>query len=182
MNFPSLEVNSGEALVITGVSGAGKTTWLHLLCGLIKPLAGKISWEGSMKPKLVLKHLIAYQPQLPLFFNHLTAMENLQRMTHLAGGDLKAIAPLINDLGLNKIVQHKPSTWSAGEQQRMNLAQALLRPCPLLFADEPTAHLDDDACQLVVAKYHEALQKGRSLLVVSHDIRMQSAFPNHLAL
>lgn len=184
LRFPDLECAEGNVLLITGGSGVGKTTLLHLLAGLLKPSGGEVQVAGtaiqSLKPGAMDafrgKHIgIIYQQSH--FIAALSVKENLL----LAGKD--RLMEISQKLGIQSLLHKKPAQLSQGEQQRASITRALIQSPQLLLADEPTASLDDDNC-IAVAKLlaAQAAEQKAALLIVTHDNRLKQLFANHITL
>lgn len=189
--FPNLSLPAGEALVIRGASGRGKTTWMHLLAGLLHPTSGAVSWNGrevfSLSPAerdRLRGRELGLLFQLSPFFQALTLSENMEWVCRLTGISFpgQRFADLLEKLGLSGLINSLPSDWSAGESQRIGLLRAVLTEPGLLLADEPTSHLDDDTAELVINLLTEYRNSGHALLLISHDHRLLRAFPNHIQL
>lgn len=190
--FPDIAASRGEGLLITGGSGKGKTTLLHLLGGLLRPQEGEIIIEDTNIATLSEKKLDRFRGsniglvlQQAYFVASLTVLENVVLASWLATGK-QAIAKakqLLEQLDL-KDQQHKlPSQLSIGQQQRVSIARALINEPKLLLADEPTSSLDD-ANAYIVADMLSALAKqyGTALVIVTHDQRLKDRFPNQISL
>ena len=158
----SLELETGDRLAVVGPNGSGKTTFLKLLSGLLRPDGGSISYMRNGQPldraswhRLV--SLVA--PDLALY-DELTALENL-RFVNKIGGWGKTDAELISllgDIGLKGRESDLLATFSSGMKQRMKYAAALVKTPPVLLLDEPTASLDESG----VAVFREIIEKQRS--------------------
>ena len=186
LRFPDMECAEGNVLLITGGSGVGKTTLLHLLAGLLKPSGGEVQVAGtaiqSLKPAAMDafrgKHIgIIYQQSH--FIAALSVKENLL----LAKKDNTRLLEISEKLGIQPLLHKKPAQLSQGEQQRASITRALIQSPQLLLADEPTASLDDDNC-IAVAKLlaAQAAEQKAALLIVTHDNRLKQLFANHITL
>jgi molybdate transport system ATP-binding protein len=171
---------AGRVLAICGASGAGKTTVLMIVAGLLRPDAGRIVVDGTMfldtgkaidlAPRL---RRIGYVFQEPRLFPHLSVAQNLrygQRFTPSARRfvDFDAVTSL---LGLQPLLARRPDRLSGGEKQRVAIGRALLVSPSLLLLDEPLAALDD-ARRLDILSYIEKLRDAFSIpiIFVSHRV------------
>ena len=190
-NFPDINLDSGENLLIIGNSGIGKTTLLHLLAGILKPESGSINISGTDISKFSDTELDKFRGdnigivfQKPHFISSLTINENLKLAKYLSpsktSGDAKKI---LESLNIKDKYQQKPNQLSEGEKQRASIALALINSPSLILADEPTSSLDDFNCDNVIkllkkqAKDHKA-----QLIVITHDARLKKHFKNNLNL
>ena len=189
--FPDINLDSGENLLIIGNSGIGKTTLLHLLAGILKPESGSINISGTDISKFSDTELDKFRGdnigivfQKPHFISSLTINENLKLAQYLSrsktSGDAKKI---LESLNIKDKYQQKPNQLSEGEKQRASIALALINSPSLILADEPTSSLDDFNCDNVIkllkkqAKDHKA-----QLIVITHDARLKKHFKNNLNL
>lgn len=190
----SLEINAGEAVCISGASGTGKSTLLHILGTLDRPSMGKVFFEGvdlfQMKED-ALAHFRGSQMGFVFQFHHLlsefTAAENVMMPLVIAGVNRREARQKaeqrLKELGLQDRTRHFPSELSGGEQQRVAIARALVRDPKILFADEPTGNLDSANGSMIQELFFELKEKWNlTLVVVTHDLKMASAFPKHLPL
>jgi ABC-type multidrug transport system ATPase subunit len=131
-----LSVRSGDAVALVGANGAGKSTLLSLLAGALPPTTGEIKRHTSARR-------VGWVPQRPALYSRLTALENLEHFARLEGLE----RPRERALELLELVEvpldgATAGTLSGGNQQRLNLAIALLAEPEALLLDEPTASLD----------------------------------------
>jgi lipoprotein-releasing system ATP-binding protein len=148
-----LEVAEGEMLAITGASGVGKSTLLHILGTLDRADAGTLAFAGDDLGRLSESRLREFRNGALGFvfqFHHLlpefTAIENVMMPLLIARQDErsahKQARALLEELGLQDRLDHRPGALSGGEQQRVAVARALVRSPRALLADEPTGNLD----------------------------------------
>lgn len=191
-NFPDIATSKGQSLLITGGSGKGKTTLLHLLGGLLRPQQGEITIEDTNIASLSEKKLdhfrgrnIGLVLQQSHFVASLNVLENVVLASWLATGKqaTQKAKDLLAQLGLTEHLHKLPSQLSIGQQQRVSIARALINEPKLLLADEPTSSLDDENA-FKVADMLDLLAKqyGSALVIVTHDQRLKDRFPNQIAL
>ncbi|NDI97663.1 ATP-binding cassette domain-containing protein [Flavobacterium sp. LaA7.5] len=191
-NFPDIIAQRGETLLITGGSGKGKTTLLHLLGGLLKPQSGEIRIEDTNLPTLSDKKLDSFRGkniglvlQQSYFVESLNVEENVVLASWLATGRqaVQKARQLLEQLGLKDQMHKLPSQLSIGQQQRASIARALINEPKLLLADEPTSSLDDENA-FIVADMLSGLAKqyGTALVIVTHDQRLKDRFSNQITL
>lgn len=190
--FPDIASGNGETLLITGGSGRGKTTLLHLLGGLLRPHSGEIYIEDTNIAALSenkLDHFRGKNVGLVLQQSHfvasLTVLENVVLASWLATGKQanERAKQLLEQLDLTSQMHKLPSQLSIGQQQRVSIARAIINEPRLLLADEPTSSLDDDNA-FKVADMLSALAKqyNTALVIVTHDQRLKDRFPNQISL
>ena len=182
------EVVAGEAVCILGASGAGKSTFLHILGTLDRPTRGMVSFEGRdlfARGDAELSKFRATKMGFVFQFHHLlsefTALENVMipgRIAGLHARDCRRRATALLDyLGLAARTAHYPSELSGGEQQRVAIARALFHQPPLLLADEPTGNLDSENSQKIQDLFFQLKEDlGLTLITVTHDQRFAGRF------
>ncbi|MCB1561649.1 MAG: heme ABC exporter ATP-binding protein CcmA [Xanthomonadales bacterium] len=165
----SLEVGEGEALLVHGGNGTGKTTLLRVLAGLLVPSAGEIRIRGSKATResvaqscALLGHLLGHKGEL-------SAVENLRFATGLNGQrDTIGIDEALEAVGLAGYEDSPARQMSAGQKKRLGLARLLLLPAPLWLLDEPYANLDLEGIALVNHLVEAHIADGGAALITSH--------------
>jgi lipoprotein-releasing system ATP-binding protein len=178
----SLKVNRGEMVAIVGQSGAGKSTFLHILGALDAPSAGTVYCAStnvaSLSPRQAAafrNREIGYVWQFHYLLPEFTAQENVA-MPLMASGTskreaLEIAANWLKEVGLEDRGTHRPGELSGGEQQRVALARALVNQPRLLLADEPTGDLDETTAGMVfnlLEKLHQS--HGLTSILVTHNL------------
>jgi ATP-binding cassette subfamily C protein CydD len=175
----SFRVRAGEILLLTGASGAGKSTILDLILGFIEPQKGKVTFNGIELPIIVPEarnKMIAWIGQKPMIFGG-TIAENIRFARPEAGGAdiaeavrLARLTDVIAALpqGLDTRIGEAGFGLSGGQAQRIAIARAFLKDAPLLLLDEPTAHLDP-AIERDVLESLKRLAIGRTVIMASHS-------------
>ena len=190
----NLTVHEGDTLAVVGVSGSGKSTFLHLLAGLDQPDHGSVSIMGndlgdltqSKLGELRNKHLgFVYQ------FHHLiddfTALENVALPARIKGlttatANDQAIA-ILTQMGLSDRLSHFPWQLSGGERQRCAIARALINRPKIIFADEPTGNLDQESAQQVSDLMMSLCRSNAAtLILVTHNPQLASQTDRQLTL
>ena len=176
----SLDVGRGETLALVGPSGAGKSTIAKLLLRFYDPSAGRVTLDGSDIRNLTLGSLrenIALLLQETLVFDG-TVRENIAYGRPDATDEQIAAAAVAADAhgfivdlpdGYDTVVGQKGRLLSGGQRQRIAIARAMIRDAPVLILDEPTAGIDSEAAQRIVAPLRR-LMGGRTTIVVSHNL------------
>lgn len=191
-HFPDMECADGQTLLITGNSGTGKTTLLHLLGGLLQPEKGEILINNQNIQALTASKQDAFRGQSvgmilqkSFFIEALTVLDNVLLASWIAKG-VKAKEKawsILDNLGLKDHVNKLPHQLSIGQQQRVNIARALINNPSVILADEPTSSLDDENA-LIVARLLSDLAKEyqSSLIIVTHDQRLKTLFNHQITL
>lgn len=190
--FPDLYCEAGSTLLITGDSGRGKTTYLHLLAGLLQPKSGEIIIDKTDLVSLSEKKTDRYRGknigvvfQKSYFIAALTVLENLQMASWLATGKkhTKRAKKLLEQLGIENQASKLPAQLSIGQQQRVSIARALMNEPKVLLADEPTSSLDDKNAEKVIELLTSLSKEYKAaLLIVTHDGRIKEKFINKITL
>lgn len=190
--FPDLYCEAGSTLLITGDSGKGKTTYLHLLAGLLQPTSGEIIIDNTDLVSLSEKKTDRYRGknigvvfQKSYFIAALTVLENLQMASWLATGKkhTKRAKRLLEQLGIENQAEKLSSQLSIGQQQRVSIARALMNEPKVLLADEPTSSLDDKNAEKVIDLLTSLSKEYKAaLLIVTHDSRIKEKFINKITL
>jgi len=191
-NFPDLNLNANENLLILGKSGIGKTTFLHLLAGLLKPSGGKIALNETNINDFSPSKLDAFRgEQIGIVFQKkhaiqaLTVIENLKARQYFSKSkiDESFINSLLEELDLLALKNRKPQQLSEGQLQRLGIAMAVIHKPKVIFADEPTSSLDDENCEAVIKLLKSQADNYKAnLIVITHDQRIQSFFQNTIEL
>lgn len=188
------EAAQGEAVCILGASGAGKSTFLHILGTLDRPSRGSVTFNGEDLFHKSDAELSAFRSQKLGFvfqFHHLlsefNALENVMMPGRISGmpvHDARSRAlSLLDYLGLSARRTHYPSQLSGGEQQRVAIARALFHKPVLLLADEPTGNLDSENSQKIQDLFFQLKHEmGLTLIVVTHDTRFAGRFPRSVRM
>ena len=170
----NLAIAPGEFVAIVGPSGSGKSTLLLSLGGLIRPSSGAVFVEdtsvydvdASTRIALRRSH-IGFLFQTFNLVPYLTALENVQIPLMVAGASpaeqREKAASMLERVGLEERMLHKPAELSIGQQQRVALARALANSPSILLADEPTGNLDPATAENVMTMFHELHTEGVTL-------------------
>ena len=162
-------VEAGEALLVRGDNGVGKTTLLRILAGLLRADEGVLEIAGSRAGRESRARAIAYLGHLPAFKADLTALENLEFLCALHGRrDGRGLDAAMARVGLAGYEDSPARTLSAGQKKRLSLARMWLSPAPLWLLDEPYANLDLDGIALVNQLIVGHLDDGGATLVTTH--------------
>ena len=194
LSVPSLVLEAGATLAVSGESGSGKTTLLHVVSGILAPDEGVIEVAGEAMTGLseaardrLRARTIGYVFQTFNLLSALTSLENvaLGMTFRPRAGTNPAVAAraALERVGLSHRLHHRPEQLSIGQQQRVAIARALAGHPALVLADEPTSNLDRDnaaACLDLLVAF--AAESGAALLVVSHDPHVLARFSKRVTL
>lgn len=178
----SLAVDKGEMLFITGHSGAGKSTLLRLIALIERPSSGQVIVDGQNTRRVKRRKIPAYRRQIGMVFQDHKLLydrpvaDNVALPLVIAGVSHRdagrRVRAALDQVGLLHKERRTPETLSAGEQQRVGIARAIVTRPKLLIADEPTGNLDPDLSLEVMRIFRRFNEVGVTLLIASHDISL----------
>jgi putative ABC transport system ATP-binding protein len=185
INVSDFEMGEGAQIALRGSSGAGKTTFLNLIAGILQADSGRIVVAGeemtalseSGRDGLRARH-IGYIFQTFNLLAGYTALENIMLgMMFGKGIDINFARHLLERVGLGDRMQYRPSQLSVGQQQRVAVARAVANRPRLVLADEPTGNLDYHHANEAVTLIREICRENNAaLLIVSHDSEILGQF------
>lgn len=187
-HFPPLTLYADHHCLVTGNSGSGKTTFIHLLCGLLKPWSGEIVLNGTTITQLSGRKMDRFRGQhIGLVFQKihliksLTVLENLTLAQILAGvkPDPQHQKNVLKCLDMEEVANCYPKSLSQGQLQRVAIARSVVNKPKIIIADEPTSALDDtNAHKVLDLLLNQADQNKANLLIATHDQRIKNRIPN----
>ena len=182
LRFDDIDMAQGGVLLLRGVSGSGKSSWLALAAALLAPTSGDITVAGQSLKALGKvagdawrARTIGFLPQQLHLSSALSVHANLAMAQWAAGEpqDDVRITQALTALGVAGLAQRKPAQLSGGQAQRVALARAVLMQPKVILTDEPTASLDDEAArQAVQLLQATATRYGATLVIATHDARV----------
>jgi putative ABC transport system ATP-binding protein len=172
----TVDIMSGELMIIMGPSGSGKSTLLNILGGMDQPTSGEIFFQGHNLTRASDKELTQYRRHevgfVFQFYNlipDLTAAENVALAAQLVE-DPMPVAEVLELVGLAERAGHFPAQLSGGEQQRVSIARAMVKKPRLLLCDEPTGALDYQTGKSVLALLNRINREtGSTVIIVTHN-------------
>lgn len=179
----SLQAAKGDFMAVMGPSGSGKSTLLNIIGGLDYPSSGEVLLEGKRIDAMdenalvsIRRGRIAYVFQQYHLLPSLTALENVLLPLIFCGrrnGAKKAMT-MLQRVGLEHRVGHKPGQLSGGEQQRVAIARALVNDPALILADEPTGNMDQKTGMEILDLFRQLHREGHSIIMVTHNPEIAS--------
>jgi len=178
----TVDIPRGDFVSIVGPSGSGKSTLLLMLGGMLSPSSGRVLLDdqsiydlNSDRRARLRKENIGFVFQTFNLVPYLNALENVQVPLYLAGVDentqQERATALLERVGLEDRMDHKPAELSVGQQQRVALARMLANDPAVILADEPTGNLDPETSGQIIDFFDEFNREGRTIVMVTHDPR-----------
>jgi Cu-processing system ATP-binding protein len=166
----SFDVAPGERVALLGHNGAGKSTMMKIILGLIPLTEGAVTVCGHAPGSAEARRQVAYLPENAAFHPALTGLEQIRQYLALRGEPAAAAMGLLEKVGLGHAARRRIGTYSKGMRQRVGLAQALIGHPRLLVLDEPTSGLDPVSRRDFYALLDGLAAEGASILLSSHAL------------
>lgn len=167
----SMMLQEGEVMGLFGHNGAGKTTMMKLILGVISPSRGSVEVMGMAPDSKAAWHCrskVGYLPENVSFYEQLTGLEVLTYFAKLKGFSKKQAIDLLEQVGITHAMKRQVKTYSKGMRQRLGLAQAFIGEPKLLLLDEPTVGLDPIATRDFYNTVDQLKSTGSSVILCSH--------------
>jgi len=187
VNNLSLDIYEGEVFGFLGPNGAGKTTSISMMCGLLKPDAGRVLVHGQpiAGGAASVRARVGMCPQEIILWSHLTCIEQLQFIGEMYGVDGREARnrgdTLLQDLGLTEKRNKQARTLSGGLQRRLNLALALVHDPDIVALDEPEAGLDPQS-RVAVRGYIKHLAQKKTVILTTHNMDEADRLADRVAI
>ncbi|MEA2063631.1 MAG: ABC transporter ATP-binding protein [Gemmatimonadota bacterium] len=184
----NMEVQEGEIFCLLGANGAGKTTTLNLFLNFIEPTGGQTLINGidSLKDPLEAKKHVSYVSENVMLYGNFTGRQNLDFFAKLGGKtNLKKedYHMYMRKVGLQeKAFEARLKTYSKGMRQKLGITIAIIKDAPNILLDEPTAGLDPKAAAEFVGILKNLRDKGKSILMCTHDIFRAKEIADHVGI
>jgi heme exporter protein A len=185
----SFAVESGAALTVSGRNGAGKSSLLRMVAGLLRAEAGRITLEGG-DPELTVAEQAHYLGHQDALKGSLSVVENLRFWTEFFGIRTADSGKILDAVGLGALNDLPAAYLSAGQRKRLSIARLIAVPRPIWLLDEPTSALDSAAQDHLAALMRGHLAGGGLILAASHgpiglgqthELRLDQSSPSALA-
>ena len=184
LNHLSITIGVGDFCILVGANGAGKTTLLRILAGLVRPDSGQVHIGDPLEPGAPqIRRMLGYVSHQPMFYQDLTALENLQhyaRLYRLQQADDR-VTKALQSAGLTRYQHQALRTYSRGMGQRLTIARALLHDPQILLFDEPYTGLDKEAAHFLDQQLKDLHQEGKTILMAAHRPHRLLNIATHLA-
>ena len=189
-----LDIERGEFVVITGRSGAGKTTLLNIIAGLAKPTSGSVTVNGvdlwrlsDRQLSLLRNRTMGFVFQFPSLLASLPVLQNVLLPASLAkdsdSDDRERAVELLDTVGLGDRLTSYPRQLSAGQQQRVVIARALINRPEILLADEPSSDLDEETEAEIMTLFRRIHDEtGVTIALVTHTKELVAYGTRHVAM
>jgi Cu-processing system ATP-binding protein len=165
----SVNCNRGQTIALIGPNGSGKTTLIKSILGMVVPDSGFITFDQhNILHNWMYRERIGYMPQIGRYPDNMTIAQVFTMMRDIRKNATETDEELINEFGLNEMMQKKMRTLSGGTRQKVSAALAFLFNPDVLILDEPTAGLDPVASEMLKQKIIREKQKGKLILITSH--------------
>lgn len=173
-----LEMHAGRVAVLRGSNGAGKTTLLRVLATRLRPTrgTGKVFGFDLQRQGDEVRRRLGLLSSLGGNYPMLTARENLRLAAALSGREPAGFEEVLDEVGLARVADVLVRTFSSGMKKRLGLARLLFLDPALWLMDEPYAALDEDGRRLVDEALTGARERGRTVLMASHELERSSRF------
>ncbi len=189
----NVKIHQGELIGIVGPSGSGKSTLMHIIGLLDKPSSGQVIVNGKNIENLsetqtayIRNKTIGFVFQQFNLLPRTSALDNvmlpLTYSRSFTGNRSQKATQLLTDVGLGDRLKNTPGQLSGGQQQRVAIARALANDPDILLADEPTGNLDSNSGATILQLIKDLHQKGRTIIVVTHDPSMSKFFERTITI
>ena len=184
VNSVSLEVQSGEIFGFLGRNGAGKSTFINMLTGIIRPTSGSIRMFDSDTTSEEWKRRIGVLPDYSTFYDSLTAADHLHYFARVKGVSLtqQECNRLLAAVELEEHASRKAKTFSFGMKKKLGIAQALVGDPELLFLDEPTSGVDVESALHIQELLRSLHKQGKTIFMTSHNLNEVEKISTRIAI
>ncbi|MFO7791606.1 MAG: ABC transporter ATP-binding protein [Candidatus Saliniplasma sp.] len=183
----SFEVSKDKVFSLLGSNGAGKTTIIKIITGLLHPSDGDVLIDGRLfHGNSKIKNRFGYMPEQPHLYDRLTGREFLEMNANLRGIDHpiieKRIQSLAGDLGIYDVLDSEMGAYSKGMKQKILFINAVIHDPPNLILDEPTGGLDPRYTRYIKNKIKDYAKKGKTVLMSTHITSVAAEISDEIAV
>lgn len=181
----SVQISAGQALVVRGKNGTGKSTLLRVLAGSLQPTTGTAQIAGAAinERNALFRRRVATMIGLPPTTPELTVVDHVTLVAStwpdIAEAPAAAAHSVLEELGIGHLAERFPHELSSGQTQLFGLAMVLVRPCAVLILDEPEQRLDPDRLALVTRALSKRRDAGTNVVVATHSPVLADALAGH---
>lgn len=176
----NLEFEPGNSYALMGPNGSGKTTVIKIILGMVIPDTGKVKVQGeSIKGSFAYRSKIGYMPQIGRYPDNIKIGQLFSMMQDIRPEIKDYDMELVNDFGLNEMLDKPMHTLSGGTRQKVSAALAFMFQPDILILDEPTAGLDPIAVEMLKNKIKREREKGKLIIITSHILSELEELTNH---
>ncbi|MEM9061003.1 MAG: ATP-binding cassette domain-containing protein [Pseudomonadota bacterium] len=170
----NLDIEAGTTLAVLGSNGAGKSTFVKMLLGLLEPLTGRMTWPGG-RPREVgyLAQMSEFDRRFPIRVRDLAGMGAWKGFGFWSGLDREGrnrVAAALDQAGVLELAERSLHTLSGGQLQRTLFARVILQDAPLILLDEPFAAVDQSSEAHLLGLIDSWRRQGRAVVLVVHDL------------
>lgn len=178
VNGVSFEVSTGEVVGLLGPNGAGKTTTFYMITGLVRPLSGKVRFDGEDVTRLPMyrraQRGVGYLPQESSVFRRLTVADNIKLVMEMQGAKAarirQRVAELAAELHITNILDSVGGVLSGGERRRVEIARALATDPKFILLDEPFTGIDPVTIEELQTILRGLRERGIGILITDHNV------------
>lgn len=183
--FPiDLTVEKGEIFGFLGRNGAGKSTFINILTGILQPSSGQINYfnEGPLTNEL--KKRIGVLPDYTSFYDHLTAIQHLTYFAEISGVKVSKVdcMNLLTKVGLQNAANVKLGKFSFGMKKKLGIAQSIVHNPEFIFLDEPTSGIDAESVIHLQEYFKELKAEGKTIFLTSHNLNEVEKLCDRIAI
>ncbi|KAB8130307.1 ABC transporter ATP-binding protein [Gracilibacillus oryzae] len=167
-----LQVEKGEILGFLGRNGAGKSTFINMLTGIIQPSSGSYALLGVQGPNDSIKKKIGVMPDYSSLYGSMTAINHLHYLADVSGKPVSRqhCMEVLKLVGLEEHANKKAGKFSFGMKKKLAIAQAIIHDPQLIFLDEPTSGLDAESVIHIHLLIQQLHQQGKTIFMTSHNL------------
>lgn len=168
----SFRVKKGEIFGLLGKNGAGKSTIINMLTGIIHPTSGDVYLFNRQLIEKPVKKKIGVLPDYGSFYESLTAIEHLKYFSKVNGKQISTeqIVEILEQVGLGSDIERKVGRFSFGMKKKLGIAQAIVTDPELIFFDEPTSGLDAESVIEIQMLIRRLNSEGKTIFMTSHNL------------